>query len=148
MALIDSDIVNPEMDVPADVNSFSALHDYVDANEYLLQGVPDPGDWEAWQERMNAVSDIVDMRLRARRPLDNVSIPVITDAVTRDLHTGTTWDDIKDRTVTELCAAKQAALLAAVRDMPEHAIERLSMCHAIRVLDWFLGTNRRSEIPD
>ena len=54
--------------VPATVESFSDLHDYVDANEYLINaGVPwdvDPVTGETDLGPTNAVTDIVDAWLK------------------------------------------------------------------------------------
>jgi hypothetical protein len=63
MTMIDEDIAAGK--VPAWVGSFSALHDYVDANEYLIQALD--GAWESGDLVMgNAVSDEVDQRLADR----------------------------------------------------------------------------------
>jgi len=78
--------------MPADVGSFSGLHDYCDANMYLLDGIPyEPAScdcdaqtrlhdgfgsdhedgcavyvaWNAYMELCNEVSDEIDRRLRA-----------------------------------------------------------------------------------
>ncbi len=57
--------------VPPDVANFTALHDYLDANDYLIQaGVPwgtDPGAGEEGAEMANAVCAEVSRRLEARR---------------------------------------------------------------------------------
>lgn len=59
--------------VPRDVHSFSQLHDYVDANDYLMQaseqillaGDEDPGPEPYNQDaHLNAVADEVDRRLK------------------------------------------------------------------------------------
>lgn len=60
--------------VPEDVNSFAALHDYVDANllgnfEDLLPAEPEDGDYfdEVRTAFMNAVQTQVDYKLRANK---------------------------------------------------------------------------------
>lgn len=65
MAEIDADIARGQ--VAADVGSFAELHDYVDANEYLLQAVPDMDDYAEWIAAHNATADEVNRRLAARR---------------------------------------------------------------------------------
>lgn len=94
MALIDSDIAEGQLPhgkrIPADADSFSMLHDYVDANTYLIDVIspdyPAPEHYgdeaadgsklgeqaqaivDAENEMMNKVSDEVDRRLAARAP--------------------------------------------------------------------------------
>jgi hypothetical protein len=55
--------------VPRDVANFTALHDYLDANDYLTQvGVPwgtDPGAGDDGAEMVNAVCGEVSRRLKA-----------------------------------------------------------------------------------
>ena len=55
--------------VPRGVANFTALHDYLDANDYLVQvGVPwgtDPGAGEDGAEMVNAVCAEVSRRLEA-----------------------------------------------------------------------------------
>jgi hypothetical protein len=53
--------------VPDDIESFSALHDHVDANDYATQVVPQ-GDlsWDDYLELLNTVESEVDRRLKAR----------------------------------------------------------------------------------
>jgi hypothetical protein len=52
--------------IPADVGSFSELHEYCDANCYLLDAVPQGTlDWDVYMALCNAVSDEVDRRLAA-----------------------------------------------------------------------------------
>ena len=65
MVMIDEDMAGGY--VPGDVDSFSALHDHVDANMYYLQamGVEFATD-PASNGLVNAVLDEVDRRLRAR----------------------------------------------------------------------------------
>jgi hypothetical protein len=72
MAMIREDAERPfahGKQVPRDVASFTALHDYLDANDYLIQaGVPwgtDPGAGEDGAEMVNAVCDEVSRRLKA-----------------------------------------------------------------------------------
>lgn len=64
MAMIAGDTPSP---VPAGVTSFAQLHDYVDANMYLVDaGVPigtDPGAGDDGCEMANAVADEVSMRM-------------------------------------------------------------------------------------
>ena len=63
--LITVDLDNGTM--PKDVKTFSELHDHVDANEYLIQGMPDY-DWGPDTfDFANRVSDIVDTWLRNGR---------------------------------------------------------------------------------
>lgn len=67
MAMVGSDIAAGI--VPAAVASFSALHDYVDANEYVLQAMPGIADdfaSESAAELCNAVTGEVDRRLSER----------------------------------------------------------------------------------
>jgi hypothetical protein len=75
MAMIDEDIVAGLM--PSDVDTFAVLHDYVDANMYVLDTMhddfPAPDDDEvlisdAETEAANAVMDEVARRLAARAP--------------------------------------------------------------------------------
>lgn len=65
MSKIDADIARGR--VSADVATFSELHDYVDANGYLLEVVPDTGDWDSWNANQNDAADEVSRRLVARR---------------------------------------------------------------------------------
>jgi hypothetical protein len=70
MAQIDEDIRDGfswGKQIPADVGSFSLLHDYCDANMYLLDGVPQ-GDmsWDAYMDLLNEVCCEVDARLAER----------------------------------------------------------------------------------
>ena len=53
--------------IPRDVGSFSELHDYCDANCYLLDLIPqgENGMDDTWTELVNAVSAEVDKRLAA-----------------------------------------------------------------------------------
>lgn len=52
--------------IPRDVGSFSCLHDYCAANDYLMQHVPQNGmSGEAYTDVCSAVSDEVDRRLAA-----------------------------------------------------------------------------------
>lgn len=52
--------------IPPDVGSFSALHDYCDANTYLLDFIPrdDFPSWDHYMEICNNVSDLVDKALK------------------------------------------------------------------------------------
>jgi hypothetical protein len=70
MAMVREDIERPfphGKQIPRDVASFTALHDYLDANDYLIQaGVPwgtDPGAGEDGAEMINAVCAEVSRRL-------------------------------------------------------------------------------------
>jgi hypothetical protein len=70
MAMVREDIERPfphSTQVPHDVASFASLHDYLDANDYLIQaGVPwgtDPGAGEDGTEMVNAVCAEVSRRL-------------------------------------------------------------------------------------
>jgi hypothetical protein len=67
MAMIREDAERSQ--VPRDVASFTALHDYLDANEYLIQAeVPwgtDPGAGKDGSEMVNVVCDEVSRRLEA-----------------------------------------------------------------------------------
>jgi len=70
MAMIREDMEGPfphGKQVPRDVASFTALHDYLDANDYWVQaGVPwgtDPGAGEDGAEMVNAVCAEVSRRL-------------------------------------------------------------------------------------
>ncbi len=72
MAMIREDMERPfphGEHVPRDVASFAALHDYLDANDYLAQaGVPwgtDSGAGEDGAEMVNAVCAEVSGRLEA-----------------------------------------------------------------------------------
>jgi hypothetical protein len=48
--------------IPRDVGTFSGLHDHVDANQYLIDSLPDAG---GDLDLSNAVADEVDRRLTA-----------------------------------------------------------------------------------
>jgi hypothetical protein len=72
IAMVHEDMEQRSQDgkqVPRDVASFAALHDYLDANDYLDQaGVPwgtDPGAGEDGAEMVNAVCAEVSRRLEA-----------------------------------------------------------------------------------
>lgn len=72
MAMIREDMERPTpggKQVPRNVASFIALHDYLDANEYLIHaGVPwgtDPGAGTDGVETVNAVCAEVSRRLQA-----------------------------------------------------------------------------------
>jgi hypothetical protein len=59
--------------VPSTVDTFSGLHDYVDANEYgglcddaVRATFPNPSSWVAWLDACNAVQNTVDAWLRGR----------------------------------------------------------------------------------
>jgi hypothetical protein len=74
MAMIAEDMKQPfpwGKRFPPEVTSFSELHDYCDANDYLAQaGVPwgtDPGAGEDGAEMVNMVCAEVTRRLEARR---------------------------------------------------------------------------------
>lgn len=51
----------------APLSSFTVLHDYVDANEYLDAACPwrDGDCWDDWNDRINALSDAVAAALAA-----------------------------------------------------------------------------------
>lgn len=50
--------------IPRDVGSFSGLHDYCDANEYLIDAVPKNKMLDdEWVKLLNDVSDAVDRKL-------------------------------------------------------------------------------------
>lgn len=61
--------------VPQNVPTFSALHDHVDANGYLLHLYDDIADPDERDAVWNAVTDAVDTRLAARL----AAMPIITD---------------------------------------------------------------------
>lgn len=70
MAMVREDMERPfppGEQVPRDIASFAALHDYLDANDYLIQaGVPwgtDPGAGQDGAEMINAVCAEVSRRL-------------------------------------------------------------------------------------
>ncbi len=67
MAMIREDAERSQ--VPRDIASFAALHDYLDANDYLIQAdVPwgtDPGAGKDGAEMVNVVCDEVSRRLEA-----------------------------------------------------------------------------------
>jgi hypothetical protein len=72
MAMVREDMERPPphgKQIPRDVVNFSALHYYLDANDYLIQaGVPwgsDPGAGEDGSEMVNAVCAEVSRRLEA-----------------------------------------------------------------------------------
>jgi hypothetical protein len=72
MAMIWEDMERPSShgkQIPRDIASFAALHDYVDANDYLSQaGVPwgtDPGAGDDGSEMVDAVCTEVSCRLEA-----------------------------------------------------------------------------------
>jgi len=50
--------------VPATVTSFEELHEHVDANEYLTVAVPDRADGTFDTALIDAVTEVVDARLR------------------------------------------------------------------------------------
>ena len=50
--------------VPATVTSFEELHEHVDANEYLTVAVPDRADGTFDAALIDAVTEVVDARLR------------------------------------------------------------------------------------
>jgi hypothetical protein len=62
-----SSYVNSQGDpIPRDVGTFSQLQDYVDANTYLLDFVPQNDlSWDDYMEIMNEVADVTDVWLRA-----------------------------------------------------------------------------------
>jgi hypothetical protein len=54
--------------VPVNVRSFETLHDYVDANEYLMN-LDDRGmEWDDWIEEANQVTAKLDVWLRDGMP--------------------------------------------------------------------------------
>lgn len=65
MALIRDDIAAGQ--VPADIGTFSAIHDFVDANQYVDETAPAGCDLagDAWLAACNAVSDELNRRLQA-----------------------------------------------------------------------------------
>lgn len=81
MGMIRADMAQPfawGAQIPADVPDFSALHDYCDANEYMLQGIPadaEPCDctyghvdgctWDDYMAFSADVCNMVDARIRA-----------------------------------------------------------------------------------
>jgi len=55
--------------VPASVRSFSELHDFVDANDYMTECLPSAafGSYEAWTDALNEAEEQVDVWLRGGR---------------------------------------------------------------------------------
>ncbi|WP_343466294.1 hypothetical protein AAI421_17995 [Rhodococcus aetherivorans] len=54
--------------VPADVASFSELHDYVDANGYADELVSKREESETWVDFVNAITDEIDAWIRSGMP--------------------------------------------------------------------------------
>jgi hypothetical protein len=75
-------------------------------------------------------------------------VAAIQVAVTRDVTTDITWDEIKGRTLADIISANQDALIDDLyEDDPRDKDHRPGMIEHIRIYDRLLGTDRAREIP-
>jgi hypothetical protein len=80
--------------------------------------------------------------------LTSDQVEVILSALKRDVSTSVTWADIRDMSVSDMCAANQDALIDDLYERnPDDSAHRGEMVRYVLVYDHLLGTNRASEIP-
>lgn len=73
-------------------------------------------------------------------------IAVITDAVQRSL-LSEDWDEIQDKTLADLCAVNQDALMDDLaEDDPRDAAHRPGMIASVKTYDTLLNTSRADDI--
>jgi hypothetical protein len=76
-------------------------------------------------------------------------IKAIKDAVLREVSTGNTWEEIKDRSLADLCSANQGALIDDLyENHPRDREHRTGMASHVRIYDQLLGTHRADEINE
>lgn len=73
----------------------------------------------------------------------------IASAMLRGVHAGSvTWDEIKDRTLSDFCSINQDALIEDLyEDDPRDRSHRPHMLNQVRVYDRLLGTHRADKLP-
>lgn len=75
-------------------------------------------------------------------------VKAITDAVLRELVIGVFWNEIAGKTLADLCAINQDALIDDLYEgHPDDTEHRAGMLDHIKTYDALLGTNRFDELP-
>jgi hypothetical protein len=75
-------------------------------------------------------------------------VQAITDAVLREVSTNSTWTEIKDLSLLDLCSMNQDALIDDLfENDPRDSNHRESMKNHVKTYDVLLQTNRAAEIP-
>ena len=75
-------------------------------------------------------------------------IAAVLDAVRREVHESNVWDEMKDMSLADLCAANQDALIDDLyEDHPDDRPHRSGMLLHVATYDVLLGTNRLAEVP-
>jgi predicted DNA-binding ribbon-helix-helix protein len=75
-------------------------------------------------------------------------VKAVLDAVRREVTESHVWDEIKDMSLADLCAANQDALIDDLyEDHPDDRPRRPAMVSHVATYDTLLGTGRLAEVP-
>jgi hypothetical protein len=88
-------------------------------------------------------------RVHPQEPvMTRTEVQAVLDAVRREVHESNVWDEMKDMSLADLCAANQDALIDDLfADYPSDRHRRGEMLLHVATYDTLLGTTRLAEVP-